>query len=206
MDSAVLFDRWTIVPQAALHVLVGDPERGFVGLDPRTPADESYFPSSSIPVVPFCFIDGDPRFLALYERKVLLCDPRVALDVEAIPVVAMTTADFFDLVLKHEGRPWFDDEGSRVMLYPHLVGYHDHLRRVLREPREGEPIPTDLSAREKERIVTEIYFGRQTSPATLHVWWEALRIATGTELTFEYVFRKESGRHPMHVLRDLGVG
>lgn len=204
-DGAVLWGRWTLLRRSELGMLVGSVDTGFVGQDPRVPATGGYTPSSSVPALPFCVVTGDPRFLALYETAVILCDPRAPVDVENLPVVATSVADFLEQLFAHAGRAWFDESPPGELLYAHLSPYHDHLRRAVREPRlPDEPIP-EVNARELNRLVMALCFRRVEGEAQRAHWWEIIQHATKTPLAFEHLFRKEKGRMPYQVLADLGL-
>jgi hypothetical protein len=204
MDGAVLFDRWEIPRRNDLFTLVGSVERGFEGLDPRTPKREGHGPATTVPAMPICLLKDDVRFLALYEKVVILCDPRVAQNPEEIAVVAPTTRELFRLLFQHQGRPWFDEEPPRERLYPHLGYGHEYLRRALLDPEL--PIPLDLDRREKQELTFRLWWSERWSTEQQAHMWNALKAATGTEKTREEIFSKDNRRVPMHALNDLGIG
>jgi hypothetical protein len=202
-DGAVLFGRWNLARAADLRPVIGSTSTGFLGLTPQTERSGGYSPSGTIPVLPICTLEGDPRFFGLYQGKdfvVLLCDPRRAEDPEEMVVVAADVETFLERIFEHEGASWFEGIGDPT-LYDHLSPYHDHLRRALTVGPHAPP--TDLDRREQDRLVMLLCWGRG-SEAQRAFWWEALRGATGTTKSFADLFGGKR-RVPIDVMRELGM-
>jgi hypothetical protein len=206
-DGAVLFGRWNLARKAELRMLVGSTSEGFLGLDPRNAPRRGYTPSETIPVLPICTLEDDPRFFGLYHGDrfvVVLCDPRHAQDLEDIVVVADDVATFIERIFEHQGALWFEDLRGPT-LYSRLGPYHHYLRRALTVGPHAPP--TDLDRREKERLVMCLYRHEVTEEQRAF-WWEALRGATGTKWTFDALFgerRSDKKAARIDVLRALGL-
>ena len=201
-DGAVLFGRWNILPRAERHTLVGSLTEGFLGADRRSPHRGGYTPTESIPVEVLCAIEGDPRFFAVFHGRgfpVVLCDPRRAAGPEEILVVADDVATFVEQILEHHGAFWF--EGRTAPSVYTRFDHHDHLRRALTVGPHAPP--TDLDAREKERLVA-LLRAREGAAEQRAFWWEALRGATGTTRSYEELFGPRACGYQA-VLEELGL-
>jgi hypothetical protein len=206
-DGAVLFGRWDLLRRQDLQVVVGSFEDGFYGRTPGAPQAESYEPDRSIPVLPFCALQDDPRYFALYEGdelQVVLIDPRRRQTIDELLVVEGGVQVVLTKIFENRGENWLN-EITGSSLYHHLPHYHSYLRPQVLDP--SGPPPLDLDRRELEQLILRLAAGEATS-AQREGWWAMLQSATGTDERYEDLFGRRIFRRkptPFEIMERLGL-
>jgi hypothetical protein len=181
---------------------VAAPPTGFQGVA-IAPPEGGWGPGEQLVLQPIVDLKDDPRWIGLDERfSCVLVDPRRAQSAEELPVVALDVETLLERLLDGEGALFFDAPGfvPEATLYDHL-GHSDILRAAL---SPGHAVPSDLSKREKERVIL-LLWNKEGTRAERDHWWAALQESCGLDDKYRKIIEKQKRKHPYAVMEEIGL-